>query len=435
MRKTDKKYHIRAYGCQMNKSDAERISGVLEDFGYRKAENPEDAGLVLFVACSVRQSAIDRIYGQARKLKTRNPRPITVLTGCLLDRDKELLSEKFDLVFDIKDLSQLPEMLNSDSSPLRPPPSGLQNYFHIPSLYESSFSAYVPVMTGCDNFCSYCVVPYTRGREYSRPADEIIDEARSLVGKGYKEITLLGQNVNSYKREGGGRREEAGGSAVDFARLLRNINDIQGKFRIRFLTSHPKDMTDNLIDAIAGCEKICEYVHLPAQSGDDEILAKMDRKYTVAHYEKLLEKIRAKIPGVAISTDLIVGFPGETKKQFENTARLMRRAKYDMAYIAQYSPRPQTAASKMEDDVPRQEKKRREKTLFSILEKTALENNKKYLGKKAEILVEKISNGYAIGKTRSFKNVRFRMKKPPASETFMKVMITGATSWGLEGNA
>ena len=249
-------------------------------------------------------------------------------------------------------------------------------------------------MTGCNNFCAYCVVPYARGREYSRPAEDILKEVKSLVKKDYKEIVLLGQNVNSYQSLQSPKLPRS--PQINFPKLLRLIEKIPGNFWITFLTSHPKDMSDELIETIAKSKKICEYVSLPVQSGDDEILRKMNRHYTIAHYKNLIKKIRKaflrfdlKNLPPAISTDIIVGFSGETKKQFENTAKLLRELKFDMAYIAQYSPRPETLAWKMKDNVSRKEKVRREKVLTKILEKTALENNKKYVGKVVEILVDR----------------------------------------------
>jgi tRNA-2-methylthio-N6-dimethylallyladenosine synthase len=314
-------------------------------------------------------------------------------------------------------------------------------------------------MTGCNNFCAYCVVPYARGREYSRPAEDILKEVKDLVKKGYKEIILLGQNVNSYychpEQRPTGRCE---GSRVDFPKLLKLIEKIPGKFWIIFLTSHPKDMSDELIETLAKSKKICEYISLPAQSGDNEILRKMNRKYTIKHYNNLIKEIRhsflrlslKKSKGLAleklppsISTDIIVGFPGETKKQFENSAKLLREMKFDMAYIAQYSPRPETAAWKLKDNVSKKEKARREKVLTEILSKTALANNKKYVGKIVEVLVDKeiTRNTVALpakalaaaGHTRTQKKVIFSSNKKIPVGKFVKVRIAKAKAFGLEG--
>ncbi len=414
------KYFIISYGCQMNKSDAERIASVLQSLGYKESKKEEEADILIALACSVRQSAVDRVYARIRKwneFKKRKP-VIIVLSGCLLSEDRKRLAEKVDILFDICDLYKLPKLLSNRFKELPDP-----DYFHIHPSYSTNFQAYVPIMTGCNNFCSYCVVPFTRGRERSRPKNEIIEEVKQLVKKGYKEITLLGQNVNSYKS-----------GSVRFPDLLKLINKIEGNFWIRFLTSHPKDMGDDLIEAVAILSKVTEYIHLPVQSGDDEILKKMNRGYKVKDYLDLVKKIRKKIKGVAISTDIIVGFPGETRKQFLNTKKLMEKVKFDMAYIARYSERPQTAAAKLEDNVSPQEKKRREKILTNVLKKTALFNNKKYLGKVVEVLIDSEGKGFFQGKTRTFKNVRFKKEaRNSLLGKFVKVKIKKAAFWGLEG--
>jgi len=335
------KYFIKTFGCQMNESDSERIAGFLERQGYKKSENMEMADLIVVVACSVRQTAIDRILGlkpKIRKLKAQNSKLKTILTGCVIKSDESKFKEFFDDVIDIK------KFLGG-------------KYLSIKPKCQSLLSAYLPIMTGCDNYCSYCVVPYTRGREIARSIDEIVKEFKELVKQGHKEIILLGQNVNSYKH--------------GFAKLLKKLDGLSGNFRIKFLTNHPKDMSDELIDAIAECEKVEKEIHLPIQSGDDEILKKMNRRYTVRHYKDLVKRIRQKIPGVKISTDVIVGFPGETEKQFENTVKLFKKIKFDKAYINKYSSRAGTPASKLQDDISLGEKKRRWSILNEIVKKKA----------------------------------------------------------------
>ena len=318
----------------------------------------------------------------------------------------------------------------------------LGGYLNIAPKHKSRFSAFVPIGNGCDNFCSYCVVPYARGREVYRPAEEIVSEVKSLVKRGYKEIILIAQNVNSYISKK--QQNKKATKQVNFPELLRMVNDIEGDFWIRFATSHPKDMSDDLIEAIADCEKICEHIHLPAQSGDNEVLRIMKRKYTTEHYENLIKKIRNKIPEASITTDIIVGFPGETKKQFNKTAKLFKKVKFDMAYIARYSPRPGTAAAKLDDSVPRDEKKRREEELTKILKKTALENNKKYIGKTVEVLIEgKNKGGEWFGKTGMNKAVKVRSKKlsPQMRDRearsligqFVRIRIKEVKDFGLEG--
>ncbi|MCK5123085.1 MAG: MiaB/RimO family radical SAM methylthiotransferase [Candidatus Pacebacteria bacterium] len=406
------KYHIKTYGCQMNYSDSERIASVLELAGYKKTAQESDADLIVINMCSVRKSAVDRIAGNFKKYKQYkkiNPNLKIVLTGCVLESDRERFEKLFDVV-------ETRHCLVSTAKP----------------HYQNKFSAYVPIMTGCNNFCSYCVVPYTRGREKSRPAEEIIGEITGLVDNKYKEIILLGQNVNSYKS----KVHKVESQKCDFPKLLKLINNIPGNFWIRFLTSHPKDMTEELIKIIARCEKITPHIHLALQSGDDEILKKMNRKYTAEHFLDLVKLIRKYIPDVTITTDIIVGFPDETERQFQRTAEVMREAKFDMVYINKYSPRAGTASYKMKDDVSWEEKKRREKILTEILKKTALENNRKYVGKIVEVLVEKIDGSFIYGKTRSFKNVKMGIKNRELGikkGEFLEVKITKAKFWNLEG--
>ena len=331
------KYFIITFGCQMNKSDSERIAAVLKKKKYKPAIKISEANLVVVNMCSVRQSAVNRVYGVLEKLKSHKLEVKTILTGCILKKDKRKFAKLFDEIIDIKDLIK-----------------------NIKPKHSNNFSASIPIMTGCNNFCSYCVVPYTRSKEISRPLKEITCEVEGLVKRGTKEIWLLGQNVNSYK--------------YGFSKLLRIINKIPGKFWIRFTSSHPKDFSDDLIKAMSECKKVAKYLNLPIQSGDDKILKRMNRPYTVKQYKDLVKKIRKKIPDINLSTDVIVGFPGETKKQFENTAKLFKEIKYDIAYINKYSPRSDTAANKLKDNVSQKEKKRREKILEKTLKQKSQEN-------------------------------------------------------------
>ncbi len=460
---TDMKYHIIVFGCQMNISDAERVASVLENSGYQKltnitgadlsAEALAKADLIVVVMCSVRQSAVDRVHGlktQISKLKSQNHslKPKTILTGCVLKKDRKIFAEVFDYVMDIKEIGKIPDLLASASEELLP-----SDYFKIVPKYENQFSANVPIITGCNNFCAYCVVPYTREREISRPAKDILREIRNFTNptspppsrkasegqgrlRGAKEIWLLGQNVNSYHG-----LIRTNGTMVNFAKLLKMINKIPGSFWIRFTSSHPKDFNDSVIDAMVACEKVAPYLNLPVQSGDDKILKAMNRHYTIKEYKNKIKKLREKIPDIAISTDIIVGFPGETKKQFENTAKLFRDVKYDMAYINKYSSRAGTAASKLKDNVSREEKKRREKILTDILKQTALAHNKKLVGKKMEVLIDSERNGAFFGKTATYKTIKIRPKHTPYSSELemvkigdlIKVKITKADPFTLEG--
>lgn len=367
------KYFIKTYGCQMNESDSERIISVLNNIGYKETLVIDDADLVFVNLCSVRQTAVDRIHGQfsaKSKINKNKKRPKIILTGCILDSDKKRFLEKVDLIFDVREMEKLEEFLEKEkdkwikemaekvklSNRERDDELGI-SYLKINPKYKYDDHAFVPIMTGCNNFCSYCVVPYTRGRERSRAVKDIILEVSNLVKNGYKEITLLGQNVNSFKGElnNNGKKE-----IVDFAKLLYLVNDILGDFKIKFLTNHPKDMSDSLIGAIKKCDKVVKYIHLPFQSGDDDILRKMNRRYTQKDYLDLVKKIKKAIPGVKFSTDVIVGFPGETDDQFNETLKVVKEVGFDIIYINKYSTREGTLASKKyKDDIPWSEKKRR----------------------------------------------------------------------------
>ena len=396
----------------MNRSDSERIAGVLENIGYKAADKILQADLVVVNACSIRQSAMDRIDGLAKKLRGKK----TVLTGCILDKDKKKFQTKFDFLLGIEDLLLLPEMLGHKTI-------AKNHYLELSPGYSSAFSACIPIMTGCNNFCSYCVVPYTRGREVSRPAEEILREIKGLIKSGYKEIWLLGQNVNSYKTK----------DKISFAKLLEMVNNIPGKFWIRFTSPHPKDFSAELIETMAKSKKVTPYLNLPVQAGNNTVLKRMNRPYTIEKYKRLVKKIRQAFKQkIAISTDVIVGFPGETKKQFSDTCDLFKKIKFDMAYINRYSARSQTAAAKMEDTVSDKEKKNREEILNDILKITALEKNKEFIDKEVEVLVQDNIKGFSIGKTSHFKTIKFPGKKCQIG-TFVKVKVLDASPWGLKG--
>ena len=324
----------------MNKADSERIATGLENQGYRLASKMNEADLIVVNMCSVRQSAVDRVYGLLPKFKKLKALPAgrqakTVLTGCILKEDKRKLGKVFNEIRSLRDIgSQKPK-------------------------YQASFRAFVPISNGCNNFCAYCVVPYTRGPLVCRSHQEILREIKKLVKKGYKEIWLLGQNVNDYT--------SPVNSLINFPKLLKMANDVPGNFSIRFMSPHPKNFTDELIKIMANSKRVARYLHLPVQSGDDKILKKMNRNYTVKQYKNLVKKIRKNVPDINLTTDAIVGFPGETKKQFQNTAKLFKELKFNLAYISKYSPRPGTAAFQMKDSVFLKEKKRREKVLRKLI--------------------------------------------------------------------
>lgn len=409
----------------MNKSDSERIANYLEGIGYMSTSLEKEADLVVITTCGVRQSAEDRVYGLIPKIKKNNPSTKVILTGCLSGREdvQERLKSYVDIWLPISELDNLAEKLGAEKKK----DSSLTGYLSIMPKYESGFSAFVPVGNGCDNFCAYCVVPHARGREKYRNAAEVLQEVKDLIKRGYKEIILIAQNVNSYKNEYEGRK-------IDFADLLKMVNDLPGDFWIRFSTSHPKDMSGKLIDVLAQGEKICEHIHLPAQAGNNEILAIMNRKYAIEHYLGLINKIRQVMPEVSITTDIIVGFPGETEKQFGDTKKLFETTQFDMAYISQYSPRPGTAAAKMEDNVPKEEKKRREDELMKILRKTSLANNQNYINRIFRVLIEeKNKKGEWFAKTRTSKTVRVADSPKLKIGEFFDVKITKAEDFGLSG--
>ena len=339
----------------MNKADSERMAGYFENQGFRKAKTADRADVIVINSCTVRQAAEDSVYGFGKKvgeLKQKNKDLKIILTGCL-----------------VGSVSDHPQRIKLDDLKKKIP--WVDNFwpigkigFDIFPVRTSNKTALIPISFGCNNFCTYCVVPYTRGTEKSRSMDEIILEVMKAAAEGTEEVTLLGQNVNSYGKD-----------LVpphSFAKLLRRLHQIEGIKLIKFLTSHPKDMTDELIDAIAGLPKIDRYLHFPIQAGDDEILKRMNRGYTVSDYKKLVYKIRQKIPKVEIGTDIIVGFPGETREQFENTVKVIKEIKFDNAFIAMYSPRQGTPAANFADDVPQTEKRRRHKILLELLRKQKL---------------------------------------------------------------
>jgi tRNA-2-methylthio-N6-dimethylallyladenosine synthase len=417
MKNKDQKFHLLILGCQMNQADGERIVGLLKTLGYTQTTEEKSADLIIAVACSVRQTAIDRVYGKARewnRLKKKK-KLLTVLTGCVLDTDRKKLSQCFDLVLPITEINKLTEFL-------REQPVGFSgDYLDLSAEHQSDFSAFVPISNGCNNFCSYCAVPYTRGRETHRSAKQIIAECQKLIKEGYKEIVLLGQNVNSYKN-----------GSYNFPKLLKEIDRIKGDYWLRFFTSHPKDLSEELIETIAEGKHLAPHLHLALQSGDNQILKKMNRRYTAQHFLSLIKKTRKKIKNLSVSTDVIVGFPGENQKQFNNTLKLMREVGFDLAYINKYSPRPQTKASDLIDNVTVVEKKSRAEKVNEVLIKGALKNNKKYLGLTFKVLVDGYKNGRCFGKTENHKIVYFKGKSTLLGK-FVPVKINKIGAFILEG--
>ena len=409
------KYYIWTIGCQMNKAESDRLASYLENQGYTPAEEGVDADLIVLNSCVVRQSAENRVLNKLSALKVlKKARPAVTLavTGCLVDSDQTQLKRRFPHVDHFFKPGERPPWSKADISwPVIP--------------RAASPCAYVTIMQGCDNFCSYCIVPYRRGRERSRPVVEIAGEVQELVRGGVKEVTLLGQNVDSYGRDLPGRPE--------LADLLTEINGIQELKRIRFLTSHPKDMSTRLIRFMAVLDKVCEQINLPVQSGDDDILRAMRRGYTTTNYRNLITEIQNTVPGVALTTDVIIGFPGESKEQFQHTYDLLEEIRFDAIHLAAYSVRQGTiAAREYRDDVPLAEKKERLGLIEGLQERISGEINARLMGVSVEILVEGKNRDKWQGRTRTGKLVFFSDKRHCVGE-LVKVKITRTSPWSLKG--
>jgi tRNA-2-methylthio-N6-dimethylallyladenosine synthase len=407
------KYHIWTIGCQMNKAESERLGSYFERLGYEPGAANE-AELVVLNSCVVRQSAEDRVTNKLDNLKAlRKARPdmTLVVTGCLVNADIRSLEKRFPQVDYFFKPGEQPPWLASPKEPILPE--------------KPNVAAYVPIIQGCDNFCTYCIVPYRRGREKSRTPQEIVSEVRELVGRGAKEVTLLGQNVDSYGHD---LPEKP-----DLADLLYELNGIEGLWRIRFLTNHPKDMSPRLIEAVAALDKVCEQLTLPVQSGSNKILKAMKRGYDVERYRKLVSEIRSKIPEIALSTDVLLAFPSETEAEFQETADLLSELKFDTVHIAAYSPRPGTfAARKLADDIPPAEKKRRLEHIERLQEKIASAINARLKGKLVEVLVEGEKKGRWWGRTRSDKLVFFNDSRDCRGK-LIKIRVEKTSPWSLQG--
>lgn len=425
----DKSYYIDTYGCQMNAHDSESLAGILEIMGYAPAQAREEADIIVFNTCCVRENAENRIKGNigaVKPLKEKRPEIITVVCGCMTQQPgvAESLKKTFsfiDIVMGSGCVHKLPELLLEVLSGRRTAPllSGPNEAIteHTPVKRVRKESAYINIMYGCNNFCSYCIVPYVRGRERSRRSEDILEEARALAGDGCLEIVLLGQNVNSYGKDSG---------EISFAQLLRRLDKIDGIKRISFMTSHPKDLSEELIEAMAQCEHVSNQLHLPVQSGSDRILRLMNRKYTRAHYMDLVRSIREHIPDIGLSTDLIVGFPGETDEDFEDTLSLCREIGFASAFTFIYSKRSGTPAASMPEQVPLKIKRERIMKLIEVVEEGALRVSQNYLGKEYEVLVESLSRrsgSMLSGRTSCGRTVTFK-GEPSLIGSFANVKIT-----------
>jgi tRNA-2-methylthio-N6-dimethylallyladenosine synthase len=436
----DKKYTISTYGCQMNENDSEKLAGMLESMGYRHTDTLEESDLILFNTCCVRENAELKVYGHLgslKALKTSKPGMIIAVCGCMMQQQDVVnhILKKYkhvDLIFGTHNLHRFPELLynalNSDAAVADVSVSEGYIAEGIPIRRENGVKAWVTIMYGCNNFCSYCIVPYVRGRERSRRISDIIDEAKLLGHQGYKEITLLGQNVNSY-----GLDLKDGTS---FSQLLRRLEDVEGIERIRFMTSHPKDLSDDLIYAMRDCSKVCGHLHLPVQAGSNRILHEMNRKYTRERYFDLVDRIREKIPDISLTTDIIVGFPGETDEDFEQTLDLIRRVRFDYAYTFLYSKRTGTPAAQKSEQVSEETKKVRFDALLDLQNSISREINSALAGKQLEILVEgpsKNNINMMTGRTRTNKIVNFKGESGLIGR-LASVRIENTGTWSLDGS-
>ena len=441
-----KKVYIKTYGCKMNEHDSEKIAGILEGVGFFKTDEPGEADLVLLNTCSIRAKAEQKVFsdiGRLKKLKMQNSKLKIAVCGCIAQREKKRIIERapeVDLVFGTLNFSKLPEFLKELETKekvtrvetLQRQKQGKEKInpnqsFALRAKREDSVKAFVTVMEGCNNFCSYCVVPYVRGPERSRKEKEIVEEVEKLSKSGFKEITLLGQNVNSYKGETG--------NGNDFVRLLYRVNNIEGIERIRFVTSHPKDFSVELINAMANLPKVCEHMHLPVQSGSDRILKLMNRGYTVKEFKDKVNILRDKIPDVGLTSDIIVGFPGETEKDHEDNLSLIEELAFDSIYSFKYSPRPQTDALSFKETLSDEEKSKRLSVLQDIQKLITLKKNKAEEGKTKEVLVESKSvrnSDKLTGRTRENRVVNFEGNRSLIGKT-VKVKIKKGHSNSLLG--
>ena len=418
-----KRYYLWAIGCQMNDADSWRIAEELQNLGYAATRRPEEADVIVLNTCVVRQSAEDKVYGRLSSLKPikqSRPEAILALMGCAVEEDISSLQQRFpyvDLFVRPSDTESLIDFIASHD--------GTADHRQPASSIVHPVTCYVPVMYGCDHLCTYCIVRLRRGRQRSRRPVEVVDEVQCLVERGAREVVLLGQNVDAYGHDLPAQ--------PTLASLLEAVHEIDGLWRIRFLTSHPADMADELIEAVAALPKVCEHIEIPVQSGDDQILKRMLRRYTIAQYRDLVAKTRERIPDVALTTDVIVGFPSETEKQFMNTYDLLGEIRFDVVHVAAYSPRPGTAANRLPDDVPPQEKERRRKAVEELQGQIAGEINNLLLGQTVEVLVEERHKGKWRGRTRTNKLVFFEDEKDWRGR-LAQVQITWTGPWSMQGS-
>lgn len=429
-------FHITTFGCQMNEHDSEVIDGLLTERGFSSVKERKDASIVIINTCSVRDNADKRFFGtlgQLKKRKESDPSFIVCVCGCMMQQQRvvDTIKAKYpwvDVIFGTNSIHHIPELIEKVAIEKEKVVDIIENTEEIveglPAKRLFDHKALVNIMFGCNNFCTYCIVPYTRGREKSRAPESIVDEVKVLVADGVKEIMLLGQNVNSYD-----------GNGTSFAELLKMLNDVDGLERIRFMTSNPKDLSDELIEAFAVCDKLCRNLHLPIQSGSNRVLKRMNRKYTREDYLKLIEKLRKTVPDITLSTDIIVGFPGETNEDFEETLSIVKEVEYDSAFTFIYSIRKGTPAEKFEDQIEESEKHRRFDLLVNAVNEISEKKNKAYQDRVEKVLVDGVSKNdksTLTGRTDGFKLVNFVGKKELIG-SLVDVKITDAKTFSLFG--
>lgn len=429
---------VRSFGCQLNVSDGEKIKGLLGKIGYDFTDDESDADLIILNTCAVRESAEDRVFGiigSMKKLKEIKPSLIIGIAGCMTAQSRiaEKIKKSYphvSFVMGTSAINSLPRLL-LDCINGRKFAADISEYSDfsesVPQIRESGFKASVPIMFGCNNFCTYCIVPYVRGRERSRQPEDIIGEVRELVRSGYKEIMLLGQNVNSYGSDLDGK--------ISFPQLLRELNDIEGDFIIRFMSSHPKDASKELIDAIFECEKVANHLHLPLQSGSSSVLERMNRRYTAEKYLEIVDYIRQRDPEFSLTTDIIVGFPNETDEEFRETLDMIRHVKFDNIYSFIYSKRSGTKAAEIEDVIGEEEKSCRMRKLLEVQREISSEHYKRFIGQKMRVLIDGVSKkriGFLSGKSSEFIIVEFEGDASLIGQ-FVDVEITEAMNWAVMG--
>lgn len=440
-----RKYNIITFGCQMNEHDSETIAGMLQEKGCTEVLDKKDSDITIINTCSIRENADKRFFGtlgQLKKIKEKNPEYIACVCGCMMQQQHiiDTIKAKYpwvDIIFGTHNIHHFPELLEKVCREKQKVLEVLEDREEIveglPAKRLFKHKSFVNIMYGCNNFCTYCIVPYTRGREKSRRPEDIIDEIKGLVADDVKEVTLLGQNVNSYRGVSGGDVNDerfAEGREWDFSDLIYALNEIEGLERIRFMTSHPKDLSDKLIQAFVDCDKLCNYIHLPVQAGSSRVLKRMNRKYDREKYLDLVRKLREAVPGITMSTDIIVGFPGETEEDFEETLSLVKEVGYDSAFTFLYSVRKGTPAAEYEDQIPEDDKHERFNRLVDLINEGSAAKNAAYVGRIEKVLVEGLSkknDETLTGRTDGFKLVDFEGPKELIGQMVDVEIIEGKT--------